>query len=177
MTHPNKQEFWEWAYDDLLTNTTRGVLAEYIVAKALGIRDTKRLEWDQYDLDIDGDKVEVKSAAYVQTWKQPQLSKIAFGIRPAKGWDARTNTAATSVQRCADVYVFCLLEGEDREHIDPLDVAQWTFYVLPTSVLNRKVPAQKMIRLEPLIALGPKRCTYDELKAAIHEAAAVNRGA
>ena len=41
MTHPTKQEFWEWAYDDLLANTTRGVLAEYIVAKALGIRDTK----------------------------------------------------------------------------------------------------------------------------------------
>ena len=109
MTHPNKQEFWEWAYDDLLANTTRGVLAEYIVAKALGIRDTKRLEWDQYDLDIDGDKVEVKSAAYVQTWEQTRSSVIAFGIRPAKGWDARTNTAATSVQRCADVYVFCLL--------------------------------------------------------------------
>ena len=43
MTRLSKQEFWEWAYDDLLTNTTRGVLAEYIVATALGIRDTKRV--------------------------------------------------------------------------------------------------------------------------------------
>ena len=34
MIRLNKQEFWEWAYDDLLTNTTRGVLAEYIVATA-----------------------------------------------------------------------------------------------------------------------------------------------
>ena len=96
----------------------------------------------------------MKSAAYVQTWKQPQLSKIVFGIRPAMGWDARTNTYATSAQRCADVYVFCLLEGEDREHIDPLDVAQWKFYVLPTSELDRKIPEQKTIRLGPLIALG-----------------------
>jgi len=45
MTRLNKQEFQAWAYDDLLTNTTRGVLAEYIVATALGIRDTKRVEW------------------------------------------------------------------------------------------------------------------------------------
>ena len=30
MTRLNKQEFLEWAYDDLFTNTTRGVLAEYI---------------------------------------------------------------------------------------------------------------------------------------------------
>ena len=177
MTHPNKQGFWERAYGDLLSNTNRGVLAEYIVAKALGIRDTKRVEWDQYDLEIDGVKVEVKSAAYVQTWKQPQLSKIAFGIRPAKGWDARTNTYAASLGRSADVYVFCLLNGTDRQHVDPLDVEQWTFYVLPTSVLNRKVPVQSMIRLRPLIALDPHQCTYDELKAAIHAAAAVNRGA
>ena len=176
MTHPNKQEFWEWAYDDLLANTTRGVLAEYIVAKALGIHDTKRVEWDQYDLEIDGVKVEVKSAAYVQTWKQPQLSKIAFGIRPAKGWDARTNTSAISAQRCADVYVFCLLGGEDRERIDALDVAQWTFYVLPTSVLNREVKEQRTIRFGPLKALGAHPCTYDELKGAIDAAAGVNRG-
>lgn len=176
MTDLNKQEFYEWAYGDLLTNVTRGVLAEYIVASALGICDTTRVEWDRYDLEIDGVKVEVKSAAYVQTWKQSELSKITFGIRPAKGWDARTDTSATSAQRSADVYVFCLLEGEDGDHINPLDVAQWAFYVLPTSVLNREVPEQKTIRLGPLKALDPRECTYDELKAAIHAAAAVNRG-
>ncbi|MED5815792.1 hypothetical protein VST63_25825 [Mycolicibacterium sp. 050232] len=176
MTRLNKQDFLGWAYHDLLTNTTRGVLAEYIVAKALGIGDTKRLEWDKHDLDIDGVGVEVKSAAYVQTWEQTRSSVIEFSIGPAKGWDARTNTYAPSAGRSADVYVFCLLEGEDREHIDPLEVAQWTFYVLPTSVLNRKVPTQKRIRLGPLLALGPDQCTYDGLKAAVDAAAAANRG-
>ena len=176
MTYVDKQEFLAWAYDDLLTNTTRGVLAEYIVAKALGIGDTKRLEWDKHDLDIDGVGVEVKSAAYVQTWEQTRSSVIGFGIGPAKGWDARTNTYAASAGRSADVYVFCLLEGEDREHIDPLELAQWTFYVLPTSVLNREIPEQKTIRLGPLKALGPEECTYAGLKAAIQKAAAVNRG-
>jgi hypothetical protein len=151
------------------------VLADYIVAKALGIRDTKRVEWDQYDLEIDGVKVEVKSAAYVQTWEEARISEIAFGIRPAKGWDARTNTSTASAKRSADVYVFCLLEGEDREQIDPLEVAQWTFYVLSTSELDRNVPTQNTIRLGPLKALRPRQCKYDELKAAIHEAAAVNR--
>lgn len=177
MTHPDKQGFWEWAYDDLLANTTRGVLAEYIVAKALGIIDTKRVEWDKYDLRFDGIGVEVKSAAYVQSWVQTQPSVISFGIGPTTGWDAGTNTFAASAGRCADVYVFCLLNGTDRQRVDPLDVEQWTFYVLPTSVLDRKVPVQRMIRLRPLIALGPQQCTYNELKAAIHAAAAVNRGA
>jgi hypothetical protein len=180
MTRLNKQEFQAWAYDDLLTNTTRGLLAEYIVATALGIRDTKRVEWDQYDLEIDrlGKRVgiEVKSAAYVQTWEQTRISEIAFSIRPAQGWDARTNTYADSAKRSAAVYVFCLLEGEDRERIDPLDVAQWTFYVLSTSELDRQVPTQKTIRLARLKDLGAHPCTYDELKTAIDAAAANIRG-
>lgn len=166
MTHLNKQEFWEWAYDDLLTNTTRGVLAEYIVAKALGTLDRKRVEWDNYDLRVDGIGVEVKSAAYVQSWPA-RPSTIAFGIGPTKGWDASTNTYAASAGRSADVYVFCLLNGTDRERVDPLDVTQWTFYVLPTSVIDREVPMQKRIGLRPLIALGPQQCTYDDLKDAI----------
>lgn len=126
MTYLNKREFQAWAYDDLLTNTTRGLLAEYIVAKAVGIRNTKRVEWDQYDLRIaDRVGVEVKSAAYVQSWPQARISKIAFSIRPAQGWDASTDTLADSAKRSAAVYVFCLLNGEDRDRIDPLDMAHW----------------------------------------------------
>lgn len=75
MTRMDKQEFLAWAYDDLLANTTRGVLAEYIVARALGIGDTKRLEWDRCDLYIDGVGVEVKSSACVQTWEQTRMSE------------------------------------------------------------------------------------------------------
>ena len=75
------------------------------------------------------------------------------------------------------MYVFCLLKGEDREHIDPLDVEQWTFYVLSTSELDQHVPEQKTIRLGPLKdRLGAHPCTYDELKTTIHKVAADNRG-
>ncbi len=176
MRHLNKQEFHAWAYDDLLTNTSRGVLAEYIVATALGVHDTRRLEWDKHDLCVGDIGVEVKSAAYVQSWVQSQPSVISFDIRPAKGWDARTNTHEASAERSADVYVFCLLNGTERERIDPLDVAQWTFHVLPTSVIDQKALAQKTIRLGPLKALKPCEFEYDELGPAIRAAAAVNRG-
>jgi len=60
MTYLDKQKFLAWACDEPLANTTRGVLAEYIVAKALGTLDTKRVEWDKYDLRVDGIGVEVK---------------------------------------------------------------------------------------------------------------------
>jgi hypothetical protein len=177
MTHLNKQEFHAWAYHDLLTNTTRGLLAEYIVAKALGALTKKRVEWDQYDVKFDGVGVEVKSAAYVQSWKQTKPSVISFDIAPRTGWDADTDSYAASPGRSAKVYVFCLLKGTGRKKPDPLDVGQWTFYVLATSVLNREVPLQKSLRLEPLKALGAQECTYDGLKAAIRAVAANHRPA
>lgn len=185
MTRLNRQDFYAWAYDGLFTNTTRGVIAEYIVATTLGICDTKRVEWNQYDLEIeelvvDGVRIkdvgiEVKSAAYVQAWKQHRLSEMVFSIRPARGWDKRTNTTADSATRSAAVYVFCVLEGKVKKSIDPLDVAQWTFYVVPTAVLEREVPKRKTIGLARLkqLAEGPR--TYDQLGDAIREAAVDHR--
>ena len=76
-------EFWQWSASDLSSNATRGLLAEFIVAKALGSRQEVRAEWDSYDvLSQDGIKVEVKSAAYIQSWHQRALSRISFGIQP-----------------------------------------------------------------------------------------------
>ena len=151
------------------------------MAKALGICDTKRVEWNRYDLEIeefvvDGVRIkevgiEVKSAAYVQAWEQARPSEIVFSIRPARGWDKRTNTTADSATRSAAVYVFCVLEGEVKKRIDPLDVAQWTFYVVPTAVLEREVPKRKTIGLAMVkqLAEGPR--TYDQLGDGIRKAA------
>lgn len=58
-------DFWRWSCSDLLSNTLRGVLAEFIVAKALGVEATVRAEWDDVDLRLlNGKTVEVKSSAY-----------------------------------------------------------------------------------------------------------------
>ena len=48
-------DFWRWQSSDLLNNTLRGVLAEFIVAKALGI-DTNgpRVDWEPFDLLFSG---------------------------------------------------------------------------------------------------------------------------
>ena len=89
MTRLIKPEFHAWAYDDLLTNTTRGVPAEYIVATALGILNTKRVEWHSHDLDVDIDGVkvgvEVKSAAYVQSVEADPAFRDRVRHRPRKG--------------------------------------------------------------------------------------------
>lgn len=62
-------DFWQWSTSDLVSNVTRGRLAEYIVARALGL-DTNgvRNEWAAFDLQTEsGVKIEVKSAAFIQS--------------------------------------------------------------------------------------------------------------
>jgi hypothetical protein len=165
--------FWRWAYSDLVSNATRGVLAEYIVGLALRCVDGgTRAEWDAADLRTpQGDSVEVKSAAYVQTWKQRQLSKITFNITPTNGWDAATNTISTERKRQTDVYVFCLVKHLDKATVCPLNLDQWEFYVLSTNRLNNSVCEQKKITLAHLLRLSPSKTSFAELRDCVEVAA------
>jgi len=165
--------FWRWAYSDLVSNATRGVLAEYIVGLALGCVDgCARAEWDARDLRTSqGDSVEVKSAAYVQTWPQRQLAKIRFSITPTTGWDAASNTVSAERKRQADVYVFCLLKHMDKSTACPLNLDQWEFYILSTNRLNNLVGEQKTITLASLLELSPSTASFGELRDYIEAAA------
>ncbi|MDX3114963.1 hypothetical protein [Streptomyces scabiei] len=162
-------DFWSWAYSDLANNTMRGVLAEYLVAVALGAAIGTRTEWDTVDIRTpEKRRVEVKSAAYLQSWAQPRPSKIEFGIAPASGWDAQTGVTSAEVMRRSDVYVFCLLHHQDKQTLDPLDLDQWTFYVLPTRVLDERCPTQRSIRLSSLVErLSPLRTDFAGLPKAV----------
>ena len=113
---PDLVDFWCWSVSDIVSNATRGHLAEYIVARAVGIRtDVVRDEWAAFDLQTEsGIKIEVKSAAYVQSWHQNKLSTISFGVRATRSWNAETNRQASRATRDADVYVFALLAHKDK---------------------------------------------------------------
>jgi hypothetical protein len=160
--------FWQWACSDLSSNTMRGILAEYIVASELGVASNTRREWDPYDLETqDGVKLEIKSASYLQTWAQPKFSEILFDIAPTKGWNARASKPGSESRRQADVYVFCLLHHQEKATLDPLDLGQWTFYLLSTSVLDAKKPKQKKIGLSALLKLNPVQVSFGEIGSAI----------
>jgi len=75
---PSQPSGLRCSLSDLVSNATRGRLAEFIVAQALNV-DTSgvRDEWAAYDLlTSSGIKVEVKSAAYLQSWAQRRHSNI-----------------------------------------------------------------------------------------------------
>ncbi len=165
----NVLSFWQWSTSELLGNALRGILAEFIVASTIDALDSPREEWDAYDLITkDGLKIEVKSSAYLQSWKQKELSKISFGIQPTVVWDednqwTDNNTRSSYAKRQADIYVFCLLAHKDKSTVNPLDLSQWEFYVLDTKILNNKVPLQKTIGLSSLLRLKPVKVDYVKL--------------
>ena len=76
-------DFWQWSSSDLTNNALRGTLAEFIVAIVIGKADGVRTEWDSYDLEYRRKCIEVKSAAYLQTWDQDRHSAIGFDIHPS----------------------------------------------------------------------------------------------
>lgn len=172
-------DYWRWCGSDLLSNTQRGVMAEFLVARALGTADTARLEWGAFDVRTrHGHGVEVKSAAYWQSWPQAKPSVIEFDIAPRKRvWDPLTNESETHdpPRRTAQVYVFCLFGDLTGSNPDPLDVDQWQFLVLATSKLDSERPAQKKIRLNPLLTLQPRDVSYAGLRRAIETAVRAGR--
>ncbi len=165
-------DFWGWAYSDLVQNTVRGVVAEYIVARALGIpTGDVRDPWDVVDLRTsDGLRIQVKSSAYLQAWRQRAESKPTFMVGATRPWDAKTGLMEALPVRSADVYVFALLVHRDKATIDPMDVSQWRFFVLPTSVLNERRRSQHSITIQSLRKIAAE-LSYDELAEGVREAA------
>lgn len=165
--------FWQWTSSDLMSNTTRGIVAEYLVAQALGIaKDSVRDEWAAYDLKaLDRTRVEVKSAAYIQSWHQDKLSRITFNVRRTRAWDKYTGRLGSDVRRHADVYVFALLAHADQSTIDLLNVSQWEFFVLPTVVLDQRKRSQHSITLPSLRKACGDPVKYSGLAHAIRETA------
>ena len=161
-------DFWSWAYSDLVGNTERGKLAEFIISIAMNCADGISETWGAYDiLSPEGIKIEVKTSAYIQSWHQIKLSDIKFGIQKTTAWNPNTNTYTTESTRQADIYVFCVQNCKIQEDLNPLDVAQWDFYPVTTETLNKELGNQKTVGLSRLIKIGAKKCSYNELRSTI----------
>jgi hypothetical protein len=156
-------DFWSWNQSNLVENRTRGILAEYIIKKALKIKSESRIEWDNFDLISNkGKKLEIKSSSYIQSWEQERYSDIQFGISPTVGTIDNPKYDGNK-RRWTDFYIFCLLKHKDQSTINPLDLKQWNFYILETEILNKHKPEQKTIGLNSLLELKPIKCKFSEI--------------
>lgn len=133
-------DFWQWSCSNLLGNTYRGMLAEFLVSRALSLDSIARAEWELYDLLYGESRIEVKSSAYIQSWKQRELSSPRFDI----------HQSITNGKRMSDIYVFCLLNEKNRDKVNPLDLNQWDFYTVKTRTIDSTFGNQKSVSLSKI---------------------------
>jgi hypothetical protein len=102
---------------------------------------------------------------------QKQLSQPIFSIRPARKWDAFTNQMTGEPRRHAHLYVFCLHDHKTKETLNPLDLDQWKFFVLPAARFENqeRYKQAKTIGLKSLIALKPHIVRFPDLAKCIAE--------
>jgi hypothetical protein len=164
------RDFWAWATSDLRDDTTRGILAEFIVAKALRVpTEIPRISWSNFDLTTPSDvTVEVKSSAYLQSWEQKKLSQPQFGGLSARTWDAETGFGPEPEVR-AQVFVFALQTCKDPEKYNALDVGQWEFYVDSGEAIRKRGSRSVSLPTLDRFAKGPLK--YSELARAVQAAA------
>lgn len=178
----NLISFWQWFGSHLNSSAFRGNLAEYLIKQATGAQGNPnvhknkdvRATWDDCDLVFPKTKngIEVKSSAYIQEWgwERTKHSTPIFGIAPSASWNKAKGTRSKEVKRHSKVYVFCLLKEKNPKILDPMNVSQWTFWVLSTRILDKYLPDQKTIRIPLLEKLGAENVNYFGLKDAVKRA-------
>lgn len=162
-------DFWRWAFSDLRDNTTRGILAEYLVRQAVGDTRPMRIGWDNFDvLAPDGTTVEVKASAYLQGWSQRSLSKLSFGRVRGRAFDADRNEFGVEPEVRADVFVFAVQTQIDPMLYDMLDINHWRFWVVTSgAVRDHAGKSVGMKWVEDHAAFGS--ISWDQLAEAIQQ--------
>lgn len=169
-------DFWRYQYCNLSSMASE--LAEFIVARALGIRKAENLSyWSAYDISYAGKRIEVKETRYVHAWNKEHVSNArTFSIAPTNNSYWETNPSQEQqFSRQNDIYVFCLNTNKDIEKDDPLNLDYWRFYVVPTFVINQYThsygnPNQKKISLGVVEKLAGRNVPFSELRNAVDAA-------
>ena len=72
--------------------------------------------------------------------------------------------------------MFALLAHTDQQTLDPLDLSQWEFYVLPTTLLDNRKRSQHSITLPSLRKLSGPSISYPGIGLADEAAGHNHRG-
>jgi hypothetical protein len=98
-----------------------------------------------------------------------------FRIPKTRAWDPNTNELEADSRLQVEVYVLAILAHGEKPTLNPLDVSQWRFYVVPTSTLDTRTRSQHSITLRSLEKIGLP-VDYRGLAVAVKNAYDVHRG-
>ena len=160
------RDFWSFQFSNILHDPDE--IAEFLVAKALDQdKPFNKDHWTLYDIEYKNKRIEVKETAYYHSFnKKGELSKRrVFGITKANS-NYEDSEKENRFERQNDIYVFCLLTGENKDDAWPLEVSHWEFYVVPTTVINKECGNQKTVSLSRVQSFA-RAISYNQLKEAI----------
>lgn len=172
-------DFWRWAYSDLIRNTKRGVFAEFLIKMSLEYNGCYqeapiRLEFEPFDLlgpckksNGERSKLEIKSASLIQSWEHHEGKKpstLRFSIAPAKVPDKTGDYPRNAErQRNSDIYIFSIYNSSERG-LNILDVNYWEFYICPTYIFERDFKESKTISIDKLKMISEvKHCSIEKI--------------
>jgi hypothetical protein len=166
---PKLLEFWQWAFSDLKQNNVRGVFSEWLVARILGMKlDRCRQSWDAYDLITpSGMTLEVKSAAYLQSWHDESCkpSSIVFSGLKGQTWSLNSGYSGSQTYN-ADIYVFCLQTCQDPLVWDAFNLEQWRFASLERECMEglnlKSLSLKRLMSLSGLLTVEALRQRFIE---------------
>lgn len=159
-------DYWQFQYSNLLDKL--GNVAEFLVAKALDKECSDNCNgWTLYDIGYKGKRIEVKATSYYQAWKESHeiCEQRTFSIRKTH---VEYQNSETDRERQNDIYIFCL-ENEKPENglsANPLNLENWQFYIIPTTIINDKCGDQKTISLNRVKKLfgSEQGLSYNQIK-------------
>jgi hypothetical protein len=138
-------DFWKWAYGDLCDDDVKGVFAEWLVHRLLGIESRRRVSWANSDvITPEGVRIEVKASSYWQSWKfldekglpydkplhTPVQNESSLRFGGLRARDATNASAAKSQPMLkSHLYVFVLNKEKDLSKWNAMDLSQWDFYI------------------------------------------------
>ena len=168
-------DYWRFLYGNLESDHTS--IAEFLVAKALGIEKAQNIQyWTAFDMAYRSKRIEVKSSSYIHPYNKKVSNQRSFSISTTNNyyWFGRLDRNGNKNARQNDIYVFCLNTNKDIENPDPLNIDHWEFYVVPTYIINARCmhlgnTNQKTISLGVVKRLA-KPTKWPNLKNAVDDA-------
>ena len=167
-------DFLMWAFADPCNDALKGIFAEWLVLRLLGLKSDRRISWANSDIITpSGNRIEVKSSSYWQDWKLyredgSEADYSRFIIQPdnkvrfsglisgdATGDEIREKGYKSSL------YVFCFQRETDPRQWDALDLGQWEFYL--TTIEQMEAHAARSISLKRLKEIHAGPLSADEL--------------
>jgi len=156
------REFWQYGFSDLNLNIIRGVLAEFLIEKALNNSTGVRNPWDDHDVLYRNIKIEVKCSAYIQSWEQSRPSKIQWSGLYAHS--VYHNKRGLEKILKSDIYIFCYNNNKDIENFNILDLSQWIFYIVKRNEVEELVTKSGVITLKKLENTVIEPLVFDKIK-------------